>query len=77
MNEPAPRKITNGFITVDRALLRVALAYRNLQQSKFSGDERGAQKGLEASAKWLHDELEKLNQLEDFDNEYSKLWNQY
>lgn len=77
MNEAAPRNITNGFITIDRALIRVAMAYRRLRDSKYSDDERGAQKGLEASAKYLHDELEKLNELKGFDNEYSKYWNQF
>ncbi|MBX8802520.1 hypothetical protein HBA92_17400 [Ochrobactrum sp. MR28] len=77
MNEAAPHNITNGFITIDRALIRVAMAYRRLRDCKNSDDERGAQKGLEASAKCLHDELEKLNELKDFDNEYRKYWNQF
>lgn len=77
MNASAPNEITNGFITIDRALIRVAMAYRRLLVSKHTDDERGAQKGLEASAKCLHDELEKLNTLEDFDNAYRKHWNEY
>ena len=77
MNASAPREITNGFITIDRALIRVAMAYRRLLVSKHTDDEHGALKGLEASAKCLHDELEKLNTLEDFDDAYFKHWNQY
>lgn len=77
MNASAPSEITNGFITIDRALIRVAMAYRRLQVNKHTDDVHGAQIGLEASAKCLHDELEKLNTLEDFDDAYCKHWNEY